>query len=405
LLQAGKFTIIERMLKKHRTYRGLLVAAVFCLFGSQAWSYANFIGYGYTTCMTCHYNPHGGGQLNDYGRALFATEIAARPFFNKKASDEDLGKHSSFLFQEPTPRFFHPSFKYRELYLTTSPGGTNSYKRYVMQADAGAALHFDENDKYIFVGSVGYTRLPLNQDIKENDWNYHLLSHEHYLRVQLTDTQFVSAGLIDIAYGLRLVDHTAVNRQGIGLDENDQVHGILYNYLPEKWNIGVHAFVGNQMRDQISRITGASATAEYEIREKLTIGASALMGSTDVQKQTLTAIHSRIGVGKGSALMTEWGLNRVEPKTAGADTTTSLYGIVVGTMRLVRGLDFETQLEMLKGSLQEASTEAYRYSMGFIYYPFQRVELRFSGVDSRSLAPTEVRGDAWAVQSQLHLAL
>jgi hypothetical protein len=74
-------------------------------------------------------------------------------------------------------------------------------------------------------------------------------------------------------------------------------------------------------------------------------------------------------------------------------------------MRLVRGLDFETQLEMLKGSLQEASTEAYRYSMGFIYYPFQRVELRFSGVDSRSLAPTEVRGDAWAVQSQLHLAL
>jgi hypothetical protein len=210
---------------------------------------------------------------------------------------------------------------------------------------------------------------------------------------------------MDTAYGLRIVDHTAVNRQGIGLDQNSQVHGVLYNYLPEKWNIGVHGFVGNQLRDQISRVTGVSTTVEYEIKEKLTIGASALMGSTDLQKQTLMGIHSRVGVGKGSSLMTEWGLNKVEPKTAGADTTTSLYGIVIGTMRLIRGLDFETQLEMLKGSFQEASSEAYRYTVGFIYYPFQRVELRFSGVDSRSLAPTEVKGDAWAAQTQLHLSL
>jgi hypothetical protein len=353
--------------------------------------------------MTCHYNPHGNGQLNDYGRALFASEIAARPFWNKKATDEELAKNSSFTFQEPTARFFHPSFKYRDLYLTTSPGGTNSYKRYLMQMDAGMALHFDENDKYIFVGSVGYTRLPLNADVKEGDWNYNLISHEHYLRIQLAETQFLSVGLIDTAFGLRIVDHTAVNRRGIGLDQNSQVHGILYNYFPEKWIIGVHAFAGNQLRDEISRVTGASATVEYELKEKLTVGFSGLTGSTQLQKQTLTAIHSRVGVGKGSALMTEWGLNRTEPKTG--DSTTGGYGIVVGTMRLVRGLDFETQLEMLKGSLSEASQEAYRYSIGLIYFPFQRVELRFQAVDSRSLAPTQVEGDAWAAQTQLHLSL
>lgn len=391
------------MLNFSRSLCGWLLCFGLCLAGSRAWSYASFIGFGYTSCMTCHYNPHGNGQLNDYGRALFASEIAARPFWNKKASDEELAQKSSFTYQEPTPRFIHPSFKYRDLYLTTSPTGTNSYKRYVMQADAGVALHFDENDKYIFVGSVGYTRLPLNQDVKEGAWNYNLLSHEHYLRMQIAEEQFLSVGLIDIAYGLRLVDHTAVNRRGIGLDQNSQVHGVLYNYFPEKWIIGVHAFGGNQMRDEISRVSGASATVEYEMREKLTVGASALAGSTQLQKQTLTSVHSRIGVGKGSSLMTEWGLNRTEPKTG--DATTGAYGIVVGTMRLIRGLDVETQMEFLKSSLSEASREGYRYTFGFIYFPFQRVELRVQAVDSRSLSPNEVEGDAWAAQTQLHLSL
>ncbi len=380
----------------------LLASSATFFISSQSFGYATFIGLGYMNCMTCHYNPHGNGQLNDYGRALFAAEIAAKPFWNKNASDDDLGKTASFMGQEPTPRAFHPSFKYRDLYLTTSPGGTNSYKRYLMQADAGFAYHFDENDKYIFVGSAGYTRTPINADIKEGAWNYNLISREHYLRVQMTDTQFLTVGLIDVAFGLRLVDHTAVNRKGIGLDMNSQTHGVLYNYFPEKWIFGLHAFGGNQMRDEISRMSGVSTTVEYELKEKLTVGASALMGNTQVQKQTTYALHSRVGIGKGSSFMTEWGLNKTEPKTG--DATTGAYGILAGSMRLIRGLDFETQLEMQKANMDD-SDEGYRYSLGLVYFPFQRVELRFQAVDMRSLAPTEVRGDAWSAQTQLHLSL
>ncbi len=373
------------------------------LLGSSAWTYPAYIGFGYTNCMTCHYNPHGNGQLNDYGRALFASEIAARPFWNLRAKDDELAQKSSFLFQEPIPRFLHPSFKYRELYLTTGPGGNNSYKKYVMQADAGIALHFDENDKYIFVGSVGYTPSPLNANIKEGSFNYHLLSREHYLRTQISESQFVSAGLMDIVYGLRIVDHTAVNRAGIGLDQNDQVHGVLYDYFKDKWLVGFHAFVGNLLRDEIDRLSGASTTVEYEVKEKLTVGVSALVGSTQVKKQTLLGAHSRIGVGKGSSLMGEAGINRLEPKNA--EASNGGYAIVVGTTRITRGLDFESQLEMYKESLQDASPEKYRYSFGLIYFPFQRAELRLSAVDARSLSPSEVKGDSWAVLSQWHLSL
>lgn len=370
---------------------------------SRAWAYASFIGYGYAQCMTCHYDPHGNGQLNDYGRALFAAEIAAKPFWSPKATDEELGKTSSFTFREPDQRAFHPSLKYRELYLTTSPGGDSTTKKYVMQADLGMAWHFDPEDHYIFVASAGYTRVPLNSDIKEGAWNYHFLSREHYLRMQLGEAHFLSVGLMDVAYGIRLVDHTAANRQGIGLDQNSQVHGVLYNYIKDKWMVGVHGFVGNQMRDEISRVSGASTTAEYEVREKVTVGASALSGSTQVYKQTLFGLHSRLGIGKGSSLLTEWGVNRLEPK--GADSTTGAYGILVGTMRLIRGLDFESQVEMLKTSMNESANENYKYSFGLIYFPFQRAELRIRATDLRSYSPTQVAGDTWTLQSQWHLSL
>lgn len=372
--------------------------------GVSAWGYASFIGYGYTSCMTCHYNPHGNGQLNDYGRALFATEVAARVFRDPKTTDEDLGNQSSFTFSQPTPGMFKPSFKYREIYVNSSPGGgNNTNKKYVMQADLGMALHFDANDKYIMVMSAGYTPRPLNSDIKTGAWNYNLLSHEHYLRVQLTEEQFLSVGLMDIVYGLRLVDHTGSNRRGIGLDMNDQVHGILYDYSKDKWLFGLHGFAGNQLRDTIARVTGASTTLEYELREKLTVGGSYLMGTTQTGKQTLFGLHSRAGIGKGSSLLTEWGINKVEPKSG--DATTGTYGIVSGTLRLVRGLDFESVFEVLKSSMQDSAPENYRFSFGFIYFPAQRIELRIQASDNRLLSPSEVKGDTWSMQSQLHLSL
>ena len=298
----------------------ILIFTSILLTGIRGWSYASFIGYGYTNCTTCHYNPHGNGQLNDYGRALFASEIAAKPFWKPKATDEELANHSSFTFGEPTPRSFHPSFKYRELLLTTSPGGLNSNRQIVMEADAGFAYHFDANDKYIFVASAGYTRLPVKSDTPEHSWYYNLMSREHYLRIQLNEEQFLSVGLMDIVYGLRIVDHTSSNRRGIGLDQNDQVHGVLYDYFKDKWMFGLHGFAGNQLADESTRLSGASSTVEYAVAEKFVVGASALAGSTQLGKSSLFRVHARMCVRKGSSLMAELGTNKSDPKTR--DVTT-----------------------------------------------------------------------------------
>jgi hypothetical protein len=134
----------------------LFIFLVFASFYAQA--YPSFVSYGYNNCMTCHYAPQGGGQLNDYGRALFASEIAAKPFWNPNTTDEDLGNQSSFLLQKPGGSSFKPSLKYRQLTQTTSVGAINSQKQYIMQADLGFAYIFNPN--YVLVMSAGYTRVP-----------------------------------------------------------------------------------------------------------------------------------------------------------------------------------------------------------------------------------------------------
>src|SRR5579872_4047623 len=75
-----------------------LICALLWALPQVAQAYPSYIGHGYTSCFTCHYNPYGNGPLNDYGRALSASTLSARPFFvSRETTDEDLAAKSGFL--------------------------------------------------------------------------------------------------------------------------------------------------------------------------------------------------------------------------------------------------------------------------------------------------------------------
>ncbi|NJL24888.1 MAG: hypothetical protein HC902_06755 [Calothrix sp. SM1_5_4] len=116
-------------------------------------AYPDFVSYGYRSCMTCHYNAAGGGPLSDYGRALWAAEIAGKPFWTRK-TDEQLGQSSGFVGNvESLPYWLRPYAKYRGLYYLTSPGEPDSVARWIqMQADAGLTISLDPDGKWILSG-------------------------------------------------------------------------------------------------------------------------------------------------------------------------------------------------------------------------------------------------------------
>ena len=61
----------------------------------RATAYPAYIGTGYSSCLTCHYNPLGNGPINPYGRAVQATEMAGNLFGRDL---EELANNSGFVF-------------------------------------------------------------------------------------------------------------------------------------------------------------------------------------------------------------------------------------------------------------------------------------------------------------------
>src|SRR6185312_17179249 len=97
-----------------------VVSVLFHLDRAQA--YPEFIAYGYSSCLTCHFNGNGGGPLNDYGRALWSAEIAGRAFTSK--TEDQLGQSSGFFGSTELPYWIRPGLKMRDLEMESSPGSS-----------------------------------------------------------------------------------------------------------------------------------------------------------------------------------------------------------------------------------------------------------------------------------------
>ena len=87
------------------------------LFSFKLRAYPNFISFGYSSCITCHYNPYGNGPLTDYGRAVSATAISARLIHKLEKSEEEIGENSGFLYRKAFNDWLRPSVDYRGLRL------------------------------------------------------------------------------------------------------------------------------------------------------------------------------------------------------------------------------------------------------------------------------------------------
>lgn len=364
-------------------------------------AYPNFIGYSYTTCITCHYSSTGNGPLTDYGRALFSQEIAARPFISKKLSDDELAQLSSFIPGLEIPRV-RPYIKYRGLWIDDKPRSQAESVRFIhMQRDIGATFLLNSNQRTIFTASYGL--LPMNMDYygkgEKTDW----ISREHYLRFYATRELLVQVGLFDKTFGIKHEDHTAVNRANLGVGMNDQSHGLLVHYFKQSWDVAAHVFMGNLMEIETRRHKGASVTGEYELFEKNRVGASFLTSSSEANERILLAVHDRWGLPKahGSAIMVEAGLFQLKDKAKGSDTLGN-YIWIQGLVNLTRGYNLFTTVERRQNESKYTAPEIQRWTFGFLTFPFQRLEVRLNSVQTKTFSPEGAADDVWQLQGQVH---
>lgn len=400
--------MLELMFYLSKTLRissKVLLFLSICLISKlSAWAYPSFIAYGYKSCMTCHYNGHGSGALNDYGRSLFAVEIASRALYDKKITDDELGQRSGFLGKTVIPWGLRPGLKYRGLYFATNPGSASSKRNYIwMQGDLSLAIQFDQDQKYVFVAAGGYLPPQRGSDGTEENKN-RLLSREMYLRWNVAEGYFIYAGLMDKIYGLRVVDHTSYARAMTGNGQNDQTNGVALQYIGENKEISGHAYTGNSQQPADLRQKGFSGMFEYDLSEDSRIGTSALSSSNDYLNWLRFAGHAKRKFGKGNSLLGEFGIIQNKPKGSG-DTETGNYGLAEAMLFIQRGYNFISQIEYYNKTASTKSADETKWSIGLLIFPLPRTELRVNFVNGRNISDTGVTADTWSAQTQLHLSL
>lgn len=364
-------------------------------------AYPDFISYGYKSCVSCHYSGGGGGQLNDYGRALFASEFSATTFRDKKP--DQLANESGFLGSTELPWWIRPGFKYRGLWFRTNVGSPNQKDRIIhMQGDLDLTLHFDKDNKFVFVSNYGYVPKKQNSSNSEiSQWT----SRQHYLRWNPADQWIFYAGLMDKFYGIRHADHTAVNRSLISLGQTDQSHGVAVQFLTDKYEISGGLFAGNYSQESEIRSKGFSGLFEYSLEEKITFGISALNQANNFVDESRLAMTSRIGFGKGRSLMAEIGSYKNKGKLNYIVNDEDGYYLFLQSLVLInKGYNYLFSYQNYKPSLTESSKEVTKLALGFLFFPIQRTEIRTEIVNLRTVAQQNTSPDSWNLQTQLHIS-
>lgn len=377
--------------------REIWVFLCLAIFGSKlVMAYPQFIAHGYNTCLTCHYNPLGGGPLNDYGRALGSNTISDRLFVDEDMSEDELAKYSGFFFKE-NKSAIKPYANYRGLYIIRDFNGDNSDSEYIqMEAKLGFTTEWGKDKKYIFSGSMSY-----NPGRSDNENEDKFRSREHYIGYRPKKNWGVYVGLLDKAFGLRIPDHNAFSKSVTNLAQDDQTHGVLFSYLAEKWNVNVHAFVGNMTQDAELRQVGGSARFEYNFSKSYVVGASLLSSSSDFLEQSTFSVHTKMAPSKNMSIMAEFGINN-KASAVNATEDNGMYFFSQHHIRMSRGLYYFTSLEYYEADNANGQ-KTMVFGPGIQWFPIQKVEIRAELRNQRVFADNNVEPDTWFLFGQVHL--
>lgn len=408
LRQGDRLKLLEEISKKLKVFLGMLILCP--LLGH---AYPQYIGFQYTSCLTCHYNPLGNGPLNDYGRGMAATIVGGRFLVNDRTTEETLIKRAAFPGIDPTTnKWFRPTVMYRGLAVQRNAfQGKNKDSYWVynnMQLEANVVLKGGDRDQYIASFTQG-TR-PNGFEDANNLYESRGYSREHYIGWRPTQKIGIYAGKMDKAFGIRVPDHNLSSRKQQRLGQYDQVHGVMLHAVGEKLEGALHAFVGDLTnrhnkvdRYQDLRDKGTSGWFEWGVVERMRLGASLMRQENTTYKNNQFAIHNRLGFGKGHSVMAEIGQNNQTVKATNKETT-SRWGMLQTYLQGVRGLFILGTVDYYRADIK-SDDEQVRVGPGLQWFPQNRVEFRLDIWNTRKFYKDSAPKDTFETIAQVHLWL
>lgn len=382
-----------------------IVFILIFLVSTKVWSYPEFIGFGYRSCLICHESGSGGGALTDYARGVYASEIADNPF---ALDEEEVVRISNFLGGVEFPWWVRLGFKYRSLMLETDPGSSNSAKNYLnMQNDFNINFYANEEHTISFINTIGYLNNPFaiapNKAINDNG---RIFMKEYFIKYKLPNEFWLQAGFMDKVFGIKTVNHTSVNRAPLSLGQNDQVHALQLQWALKNEDLFLQYWLGNTHLSKSDQSAGGSIMFEQKWGAMHAYGVGVLQEKKESYQQSIFEIHNKMGFGKGNSLLMELGYKKaILGSGVTAVNNSTQYLFTQGNLNLRRGLFFLSGIEYAKNDSSSTSLDSLKWDLGILAFPVQRMELRISGVNQKTYNATEAAKDTWIIQSQIHLSL
>ena len=329
---------------------------------AQAHAYPWMIRHEYTSCMTCHADPSGGGLLTAYGRAQ--GEILLRMQYGRSA-EEDPGKTGNFLFGAvDLPESLLLGGSFRSALLRVMPAGSPGTNRFIlMQSDATGQLTVG---RFRANASVGYVHEgALGASLTRGDKD-RLISRVHWVGVDLgTDNEvLLRAGRLNVPFGVRSVEHTMWVRRETRTDINAaQQYGIAASYNADKIRTELMGIVGNfEVAPDKFRSRGYAGYLEYALLPKLALGVSSMATNAKEDLTLLTpawrhahGIFARYSPQPWVVLTSEMDLLHVSQPTPGK-TRVGVVGMLSSDFEPIQGLHLIPTFELLNGEFAAQST-------------------------------------------------
>lgn len=256
-----------------------LLSIVIISLSNRAFAFAENATHGYPNCMSCHVAPSGGGLLNDYGRSL-SKELMST--WGWKNSEQPL-----FGAMKNTANTkFGGDFRAIQTYYESDQ--VKQGKQFVMQKNVEIGVQYS---KLWFVATLGTQEGP-----KEIPTKGKFLSERHYLLWNVSDDSKIKVGKFRLNFGLNDPNHTRVTKQPLGFGPNSESYIMEFSHFTEDGELFISSDLGRIDLPK-SKNVEKSISSSYSryISEKAKIGASILLGESELKRRSLTGTNGVIG--------------------------------------------------------------------------------------------------------------
>ncbi len=258
------------------------------LFAAPAYAYPWMVKHGYGSCVACHVDPSGSGQLTAYGRAQ--ADVLVKWRVKPRAEDEEVPKSANFLWFVELPEQLNLSGNLRYGSLIRPSSQTAPFVPLLMATDLYATLNLGAFVAHVTTGVGTYTKTSVSYFgpaailpacvPAEGTCGVQWVAREFWAGVKLADEAvMLRAGRMNLPFGLRNNEHTSWVRSLTRTDVNIQQQvGASVMYSSDAIRGELMGIAGNfQVGPDAYRERGYSAYAEYALGRNAYLGASSLI--------------------------------------------------------------------------------------------------------------------------------